>query len=231
MLFFTVLSNYYLSMNKQIKGKINKTMPLSNTNKLKTKQKLLKVGLQLFSSYGFEGVSISDLERAVGLKAGTGSFYRHFDNKLELLHAIAEKEIEEASIRRTKELGALESKNTDFKESLQEHFELALEGLYQSDTSLRLFMREKEHFPDLFLQFRSEVLDKAQATVIEHYAKKINSRDLIQVDPIMLTTIVQSALFGFSQAKLFMGEVIDDEFERNFIETLLEIVVNKLLTS
>src|SRR6478735_6117921 len=46
-----------------------------------TRERILAASLDLFLERGFDGTSISDIERAVGLAAGTGSFYRHFRSK------------------------------------------------------------------------------------------------------------------------------------------------------
>src|SRR3954465_4703674 len=46
-----------------------------------TRERILTASLELFLERGFDGTTISDIERAVGLAAGTGSFYRHFKSK------------------------------------------------------------------------------------------------------------------------------------------------------
>src|SRR3954466_14545038 len=46
-----------------------------------TRERILRASLELFLERGFDGTTISDIERAVGLAAGTGSFYRHFRSK------------------------------------------------------------------------------------------------------------------------------------------------------
>jgi AcrR family transcriptional regulator len=46
-----------------------------------TRARILEAALALFLARGFDGTTISDIERAVGLAAGTGSFYRHFKSK------------------------------------------------------------------------------------------------------------------------------------------------------
>src|SRR5436853_1557341 len=46
-----------------------------------TRERIRAASLDLFLERGFDGTTISDIERAVGLAAGTGSFYRHFRSK------------------------------------------------------------------------------------------------------------------------------------------------------
>ena len=46
-----------------------------------TRERILDAALDLFVEQGVRGTTISDIERQVGLAAGTGSFYRHFPSK------------------------------------------------------------------------------------------------------------------------------------------------------
>lgn len=53
---------------------------------LSTKDRLFQTAIDLFSSQGFNGVSIRDLTRTVGIKES--SFYNHYRSKDELIEAI-----------------------------------------------------------------------------------------------------------------------------------------------
>jgi AcrR family transcriptional regulator len=55
-----------------------------------TRERILVAALDLFVQRGVDGTSVSDIERAVGLAAGTGSFYRHFPTKEAVLVAAVE---------------------------------------------------------------------------------------------------------------------------------------------
>jgi AcrR family transcriptional regulator len=50
-----------------------------------TRERILDAALDLFIERGVAGTTVSDIERAVGLAAGTGSFYRHYKSKEELV--------------------------------------------------------------------------------------------------------------------------------------------------
>lgn len=72
-----------------------------------TRERLLDVALDVFVELGYEGTAVAELERRVGLAAGTGSFYRHFASKDELLHAAVDREVEQvmAAIPQDREAG------------------------------------------------------------------------------------------------------------------------------
>jgi len=52
-----------------------------------TRERLLREGLRLFASRGFDGTTVGDIEAAAGLKPRRGGLYRHFPSKLALLEA------------------------------------------------------------------------------------------------------------------------------------------------
>lgn len=195
------------------------------TKKVKTRQKLIDAGLDLFSTIGVEGVSVSDLEKAVGLKPGTGSFYRHFTDKDALLEAVIEQEIDDAKARRARELEAISSDTEDLREALRNQFKLTLSGLRRNQKSWNLFIRLRDYSPTLFQQMRSEIVEKAHIAILEHYSKRIAAEEIVTSDPIMLPILVQSALFGFHQAMQNYTELPDDDFENRFIEALLELII------
>jgi AcrR family transcriptional regulator len=53
-----------------------------------TRDRIIREATLLFARKGIDGTRIADIEAAVGLAVGTGSFHRHFRNKDELLTAV-----------------------------------------------------------------------------------------------------------------------------------------------
>jgi AcrR family transcriptional regulator len=52
-----------------------------------TRDRLVTEAMRLFSAKGFEATSVSQIEAAAGLSAGSGALYRHFKSKDALLDA------------------------------------------------------------------------------------------------------------------------------------------------
>lgn len=70
------------------------------TEKMKTKDKIMEVALQLFSEKGFAGVSVRDIAKEVGVRES--ALYKHYKNKQDILDSIIEKmrnEIEKEYIK------------------------------------------------------------------------------------------------------------------------------------
>jgi AcrR family transcriptional regulator len=55
-----------------------------------TRERILDAAWRLFLRQGFAGTTVTQIEAAASLAAGSGSFYRHFRSKEELLLAAAE---------------------------------------------------------------------------------------------------------------------------------------------
>jgi AcrR family transcriptional regulator len=66
-----------------------------------TRMRILDAALSQFVSRGVDAVAVTDLEKAAGLSPGSGSFYRHFRSKRDVLAAVVGREIERAGTRRS----------------------------------------------------------------------------------------------------------------------------------
>jgi AcrR family transcriptional regulator len=108
----------------------------------KTKERLLDAALDLFAEQGFEGTTITEVERRVGLTPGTGSFYRHFPSKDALLRAAVEREVERSMAEVT------EARHEPPQDDAQ-HLAMALAALRRFDRLFRLVLTEGDRVPEL----------------------------------------------------------------------------------
>jgi len=191
----------------------------------KTRTLLMDAGLNLFSRKGFDGVGVSELEEAVGLKAGSGSFYRHFADKEALLKAIMEREIERARERRSGEQGALADPARDIRAALAEQFRMTLLGLRANAERINLLSRGADHFPALQRDLRKSLVQDAVQAVAAVYRARIQSGDLVDVDPQALAAVVQSALYGYVSAETAFGKPAKAQAaEDALIATLVQLL-------
>ena len=68
-------------------------VPEEKRSRSQTRARILDAAFALFVQQGFQGTTLSEVERRVGLKVGTGSLYHHFRTKDELLRAAIEAEV------------------------------------------------------------------------------------------------------------------------------------------
>ncbi|MEN4478502.1 helix-turn-helix domain-containing protein [Mycolicibacterium cosmeticum] len=59
-----------------------------------TRERILTEAMRLFSAKGFEATSVSQIETAAGLAAGSGALYRHFKSKDALLIAGIDRQLD-----------------------------------------------------------------------------------------------------------------------------------------
>jgi AcrR family transcriptional regulator len=59
-----------------------------------TRERLVTEAIRLFSAKGFEATSVSQIEAAAGLVAGSGALYRHFKSKDALLDAGIDRQLD-----------------------------------------------------------------------------------------------------------------------------------------
>jgi AcrR family transcriptional regulator len=59
-----------------------------------TRERLLDEAARLFSRKGFEATSVSQIEAAAGLAAGSGALYRHFSSKEALLNTSIDRQLD-----------------------------------------------------------------------------------------------------------------------------------------
>jgi len=67
------------------------------TAPMPTRDRLLTEAMKLFSDKGFEATSVSQIEAAAGLSAGSGALYRHFKSKDALLDAGIDRQLDRRS--------------------------------------------------------------------------------------------------------------------------------------
>ena len=193
----------------------------------KTRQRLMEAGLTLFAQKGLEGVTVSELEEAVGLKSGSGSFYRHFSDKDALLEAIIENAIEQAQQRRVREQDALHKPEQNVREALALQFRLTLQGLRENALLICLLSRAADHFPALIQRLQQAFVEDASASVARSYAGRIQRGELVNADPAALSLLVQSTLFGYFQAQTAFGAPAGKQADNVLIDTLIQLLVRE----
>lgn len=64
------------------------------TTPASTRDRLVGEAMRLFSAKGFDATSVSQIEAAAGLAAGSGALYHHFKSKEELLNAGIDRQLD-----------------------------------------------------------------------------------------------------------------------------------------
>jgi AcrR family transcriptional regulator len=173
-----------------------------------TRERILDAALDLFVEQGVRGTTISDIERQVGLAAGTGSFYRHFPSKEVLLRAAVEREAAQcmAEVHRDRAAMALPD---DPQEAFAARAAQTLRDMRRFDRLLRLLLAERDRVPDL----RDTIVSALGAS--EALGPWMD-------DPVVLVTV--AALAGYHQFGLVDGGPFSGVDEAEFIATLASLI-------
>ena len=160
-----------------------------------TRERILDTALAQFVSRGVEAVAVTDLEEGAGLKPGSGSFYRHFRSKADVLSAVVTREVDRAEARRQSML----------PQGLVDEYTQALSALDAMRPLVALLVRDGARLPHL---------DRIQAALAEggvrldagrleeHMAAgEVPERE----DTVAVAAVVQMALVGHHLAEQFFG--------------------------
>ncbi|MGH3253497.1 MAG: TetR/AcrR family transcriptional regulator [Trebonia sp.] len=116
-----------------------------------TRDRILDAAMDLFAEDGFSGTTISEVERRVGLAAGTGSLYRHFPSKEELLRAAVGREVTRirAEIKKRADAAENSADPADPAERRLRGYRQRLHDMRLCDRLFRLMLNEGDRVPDL----------------------------------------------------------------------------------
>lgn len=166
-----------------------------------TRQRIIQESITLFSRQGIAGTRVRDIESAVGLATGTGSFHRHFRNKEDLLDAVIETVLADFAVPDLA-VGPDE-------QDLARRIETGVRDLQDHMVTIGLLVRLRAERPDLAERF----YEGFQAWVGQ-----------TRPDPDPRTTIITSAIVGFVVSSQFFGRqpghLDAAEFSRTFAEMI-----------
>jgi AcrR family transcriptional regulator len=152
--------------------------------KTPTRERILDAALELFLERGIAGTTVSDIERAVGLAAGTGSFYRHFKSKEDLVVPAFERGVTHLAERLESERTAATMAVDDPVERDVRDYRGLLDEMRQFHPLWVLLFSERDQFPELQ----------------EVFVDALGMREWgLHWDRDWLRMIVLSALTGFNQ--------------------------------
>lgn len=166
------------------------------------------MALDLFAEEGFGGTTISAVEREVGLAAGTGSLYRHFKSKEELLHAAVDHEIGRILAAVEAERAAL-AELDDVDARAVQAYEQAMRDIARFDRLFRLMLTEGERLPEL------------RATMSRALTPMRGGGPSWIDDPAMVVVI--AALGGYHYLSLMQGRPFEGMAEGDFVRALVEL--------
>jgi AcrR family transcriptional regulator len=169
---------------------------------------MLDVAMDVFAEKGYAGASISEIERRVGLAAGTGSLYRHFSSKEAVLREAVEYEVTRCRAA-LEEARSILPTRTDPVERQKQRFRQTLRGIRLFNRLFRLMLTDGERVPET-----AEAVWAAVRRSSEHGTQ--TSTDVSEA-------IALTSLGGFHLFSLMQGRPFDGLAEEDLISLLAEM--------
>jgi AcrR family transcriptional regulator len=162
--------------------------------------------MDVFAEDGFNGATISEVERRVGLAVGTGSLNRHFASKELLLQAAVEREVTTIREEMAQSRAAL-PKIADPTERRLHLYEQILYDIRRFDRLFRLMLNDGDRVPEL----REAIWSAVQRPT----AGQPNDGEVD--DAIAMAALGGYHLFSMMQGRPF-NDVGPDQFLRELVE-------------
>lgn len=189
-----------------------------------TRERILDVAWELFLRQGFTGTTVTQIEAAAGLSPGSGSFYRHYRSKEDVLQAVVDREVERIDAARV--LGPEpEETGGDVRAALTLEFRQRLENLRRIQPLMLLIGREREHLG----ASSSRLGRRLVAHNLEMRSRRLEAwmeaGAIAKRDPDALAAVVLHALTGYHLSSEFFRRAPGGPSEQDIVATLVDLVV------
>lgn len=161
--------------------------------KQNTKEKILLCALKLFSTKGYEGTSVRDLARAVGIRES--SIYKHYKNKQAIFDSI----LAYMDSYYSERMQSLEMPLGEFEKIAGEYGASSTDVLYQISSALFL-MRFKD---EIEIQFRRMLtIEQFSNPEIKESYKKYFLTDILDYQTALFSEMIKQGRFVDSDPKI-----------------------------
>lgn len=195
-----------------------------------TRQRLLREAMRLFGERGYAATSIAMIEQAAGLSPGSGSLYKHFASKQELLTE-GLGQLLRGTEQLTSRLEQAVAGTPGEAELVATMGEVARAGLLrmEQDRDLnRLQFRGLEAFPELMRRFRDEELSRmhsATADLLAHLGTASATATTAGPDPDWdaVAVVFVGAVANYWLLRDLYGEHPSGVDEERFVDALARV--------
>ncbi len=171
--------------------------------------------LELFARQGVAGTTVVEIEEAAGLSPGSGSFYRHFENKEAVLSAVVERETARVATAREARIAEPERLDAAYHDTLDE--------LDRLQPLIEIAAREGRQRPELLEPLHRVLAEDGAQAESALLAERMQRGEIVDADADAVAAVAMFALVGHHLAHHFFGAPIGADRDR-FVETLARMV-------
>lgn len=189
-----------------------------------TRERILDVAWDLFLRHGYAGTTVTQIESGADLSPGSGSFYRHFRSKEDVLQAVVDREVERIDAARV--LGP-EPDDTagDVRTALTLELEQRLDNLRRIQPLMTLVGREREHLGASSAHLGQLLVANNLEVRSQRLVAWMESGAIPRRDADALAAVVMHALTGYHLARAYFGRTPGDLGADDIIAMLVDLVV------
>lgn len=169
-----------------------------------TRERIMDVALGLFAENGVAATPVTAIEAGAGLSAGSGSFYRHFKDKYELLSAVVDREM----VRVKKDPAAQVAAAPEDRppaEALAIQLRADLDFLQELVPLMAILMWERGKAPNLARKVQDTMVERGVELGIADLLFRAPA-PLVKEDPAAAATVMMSAVVGYFLSVEYFGE-------------------------
>lgn len=193
-----------------------------------TRARLVAQAMRLFGEKGYSATSVADIEAAAGLSPGSGSLYRHFASKRDLLAEGVCQQIDAGQGLLAVLDAANDLSHLPARERLAAVARSGLRRLEQEQDLNRIMIRDLARFPDLLARARDDEVARIHAAVAGWLSAQVSSVDE-QWDWDALAAVVIGAVSHFWLLNDVFGEHPAGVDEQRYIDTLTRVLLAAVL--
>jgi AcrR family transcriptional regulator len=188
-----------------------------------TRERIMDAALRLFGERGVAATPVTALEAAAGLSAGSGSFYRHFKDRNELLAAVVDREIVRVKKVETAQVRHPDAHGTP-AEALARQLVLDLDFLRDLRPLIAILMWERGT-DEIGLRVREIMMERGVEIGVADLLFRAPSAP-VTADPAAAATVMMYAMVGYFLATDYFGTAASDVDPHRFTATLAALLTN-----
>lgn len=187
-----------------------------------TKARIAAEALRLFAERGFDATTVSDIQSAVGLSAGSGALYKHFASKEEVLQAAVARQAERL---RSLRAGAGRQRVTDLRAALRSAARFVLAALAAERDLMRVILRDGDRFPDALAQIRSAIVATTYDAFELWLREQVAAGHVREHDSRAIAAVGIASLVLFRVDEMVFDEPPGSVAEDRFVDAWVELMM------
>jgi AcrR family transcriptional regulator len=162
-----------------------------------TRERILDAAWELFQRRGVAGTTVTQIEAAASLAAGSGSFYRHFRSKDDVFQAAINRELERTAASSEVEREVADH-GGDVRVALALEFQRRLDTWRRLRPLIAVVQREHEHLGASRKRVSELLIERNLTVRSQRLARWMDEGLIPRRDPEVLAATILFALSGYS---------------------------------